>query len=160
RFEQMYSLVDKTIKTTRKIMTGLRPDVLELVGFQEAARMFTAEFTERYQIQCSFTSPTPEVKVDSQRSIALFRILQEALTNIAKHANATEVEVVVSIVDDKFIMKIADNGVGLDERKQIRQDSYGLIGMKERVYLLEGKLTVSGKPGVGTTVFVEMPYEV
>ena len=160
RFEQMYSLVDKTIKTTRKIMTGLRPDVLELVGFQEAARMFTAEFTERYHIQCSFTSPTPEVKLDSQRSIALFRILQEALTNIAKHANATEVEVVVSIVDDKFIMKIADNGVGLDEKKQIRQDSYGLIGMKERVYLLEGKLTVSGKPGVGTTVFVEMPYNV
>jgi signal transduction histidine kinase len=158
RFEQMYSLVDKTIKTTRKIMTGLRPDVLELVGFQEAARMFTAEFTERYHIQCSFTSPTPEVKLDSQRSIALFRILQEALTNIAKHANATAVDVVVSIIDDKFIMKIADNGVGLDEKKQIRQDSYGLIGMKERVYLLEGKLTVAGKPGVGTTIFVEMPY--
>jgi PAS domain S-box-containing protein len=158
RFNQMYSLVDKTIKTTRKIMTGLRPEVLELVGFQEAARLFTLEFMERYHIHCNFTSPTPEVQVDSQQAIALFRILQEALTNIAKHANATEVEVVVNVVDNKFVMKISDNGVGFDENKQIRQDSYGLIGMKERVYLLDGKLTVIGKPGVGTTVFVEMPY--
>lgn len=157
RFDQIYSLVDKTIKTTRKIMTGLRPDVLELVGFQEAARLFTKEFTERYQINCNFVSSITQIKLDSQRSIALFRILQEALTNIAKHAHATEVEVSVDVIDNTFIMKITDNGVGLDETKQIRQDSYGLIGMKERAYLLEGKLTVTGKVGVGTTIYVEMP---
>jgi len=160
RFEQIYSLVDKTIKTTRKIMTGLRPDLLELVGFQEAARLSAREFAERYQVSCNFTSSMPEVKIDSQHSIALFRILQEALTNIAKHANATEVNIAINIIDNKFILKIMDNGVGFDEKKKIRQDSYGLIGMKERVYLLDGKLTVTGKPGEGTTVFVEMPYNI
>lgn len=160
RFDQIYSLVDKTIKTTRKIMTGLRPDVLELVGFQEAARMFTKEFTERYQIQCNFTSSMSEVKMDSQHAIALYRILQEALNNVAKHSQATEVEVSVKLVDNIFVMQISDNGIGFDETKQIRQDSYGLIGMKERMYLLDGKLAVTGKVGVGTTVHLEMPYKI
>lgn len=160
RFDQIYSLVDKTIKTTRKIMTGLRPEVLDIVGFHEAARLATLEFSERYLIYCNFSSTISEIELDSQHSIALFRILQEALTNIAKHAKATEVDISVDIIENKFVMKISDNGVGLDKNKQIRQDSYGLLGMKERVYLLDGKLTITGRPGKGTTLLVEMPYKV
>ena len=157
KFDQIYSLVDKTIKTTRKIMTGLRPEVLEMVGLQEAVRLATLEFSERYRIKCNFSSPVSEIELGSQQSIALFRILQEALNNIVKHAKATEVDVLISIVDGKFIMKIADNGIGLDETKQLRNDSYGLLGMKERVYLLDGKLTVTGISGKGTTILIEMP---
>jgi PAS domain S-box-containing protein len=160
KFDQIYSLVDKTIKTTRKIMTGLRPEVLEMVGFQEAARLSAIEFSERYHIKCNFSSPASEIEVDSQQSIALFRILQEALNNIVKHAKATEVDVLVDIVDNKYILKIADNGIGLDENKKARKDSYGFLGMKERVYLLDGKLTVTGCPGKGTTILVEMPCKI
>jgi signal transduction histidine kinase len=138
-------------------MTGLRPEVLEMVGLQEAVRLATLEFSERYRIKCNFSSPVSEIELGSQQSIALFRILQEALNNIVKHAKATEVDVLISIVDGKFIMKIADNGIGLDETKQLRNDSYGLLGMKERVYLLDGKLTVTGISGKGTTILIEMP---
>ncbi|HJV77632.1 MAG TPA: PAS domain S-box protein [Paludibacter sp.] len=160
KFDQIYSLVDKTIKTTRKIMTGLRPEVLEMVGFQEAARLSAVEFGARYKINCNFSSPASEIGIGSQQSIALFRILQEALNNIIKHARATEVDVLVDIVDNKYILKISDNGIGLDENKQVRNDSYGLIGMRERAYLLDGKLTISGTPGKGTTVLVEMPCQI
>ena len=160
RFDQIYSLVDKTIKTTREIMTGLRPEVLEMVGFQEAARLSAIEFSKRYEIKCNFSGPAYEVEMDSQQSIALFRIFQEALNNIVKHAKATEIDVLVGISDNKYILKISDNGVGLDENKKIRKDSYGLLGMKERVYLLDGKLTVTGYPGKGTTVLVEMPCKI
>jgi PAS domain S-box-containing protein len=159
QIDKIYNLVDKTIKTTRKIMTGLRPEVLELVGFQESVRLYIEEFKDRYKLTCKCHCPENEVSVDPEKSIALFRILQEALTNIAKHANATEIEVSLEVVDNQLNMRIADNGVGLDQNKEARQDSYGLIGMKERVYLLDGKLSITSAPGEGTVVFVEMPYQ-
>lgn len=158
KFEQLFDLVDKTLKTTRKIMTGLRPEVLELVGISEAAKLYTKEFAERYQIDCQFKTQVSDIVVDSQQSIALFRILQEALTNIAKHAKASKVVVNLEVIGDKIVLKISDNGIGIDKNLKVRQDSYGLIGMKERVYLLEGKISISGLPGKGTTVIVEMPY--
>lgn len=158
KFEQISKLIDNTITTTRKIMTGLRPEVLELLGFKESAQLYILEFTERYQIDCTFESTATDINIDSQQSIALFRILQEALTNIAKHAKATEVEVSLTITDNKLIMKISDNGIGFDKHKKMRSDSYGLIGMKERVYLLDGKLSITGQPGQGTILLIEMPY--
>jgi PAS domain S-box-containing protein len=158
KFEQLNKLIDNTISTTRKIMTGLRSEVLELLGFQESVNLYILEFTERFQIDCTFESSDTEIRIDSQQSIALFRILQEALTNIAKHAKATEVQVSLSITDEKLIMKISDNGIGFDKHKKIRSDSYGLIGMKERVFLLDGKLSITGHPGQGTVLLIEMPY--
>jgi len=158
KFEQLFDLVDKTLKTTRKIMTGLRPEVLELVGISEAAKLYTKEFANRYQIDCQFNTHVTDIIVDSQQSIALFRILQEALTNIAKHAKATQVIVNLNVVDEKIVLEISDNGIGIDKNIKVRQDSYGLIGMKERVYLLDGKISITGQSGKGTAVVVEMPY--
>ena len=158
QFEQVFSLLDKTIKTTRKIMTGLRPEVLEMIGFSEAARLHILEFEERYQLKCTFTNSTSNLQLNSQQSLALFRILQEALTNVAKHADATEVTVNLSLQDGRITMKIEDNGKGLDEDLKVKRDSYGLIGMHERVFLLNGELSITGKPGNGTCVLVEIPY--
>jgi PAS domain S-box-containing protein len=158
KFNQIFDLVDTTIKTTRKIMTGLRPEVLEIVGFHEAARLYLIEFSDRYKINSNFVSFQADIMIDSQQSIALFRILQEALTNTAKHSKATNVVVEINLIDNYIKMKISDNGIGFDDSKKKRNDSYGLIGMKERVYLLDGKLTISGNPGKGTEILVEMPY--
>jgi PAS domain S-box-containing protein len=158
KFEQLNKLIDNTITTTRKIMTGLRSEALELLGFRESAQLYILEFTERHQIACTFESTNNELNIDSQQSIALFRILQEALTNIAKHAKATEVEISLSIVNDKLIMRISDNGIGFDKHKKLRSDSYGLIGMKERAYLIDSKLSITGQPGKGTVLLLEMPY--
>jgi len=157
-FNQVSNLLDNTIKTTRKIMTGLRPEVLEMVGFTEAARLYALEFEDRYHVKCVFKSTISDLKINSQQSVALFRILQEALSNVVKHAKATTAKVNLSFKDDKIIMKITDNGIGLDGNLKIKHDSYGLIGMRERVFLLDGELTISGQLDEGTCVLVEMPY--
>jgi PAS domain S-box-containing protein len=160
QFNQVFSLLDKTISTTRKIMTGLRPEVLEMIGFSEAVRLHILEFEERYQLKCTFKNSTSDLQLNSQQSLALFRILQEALTNVAKHAEATLVTVSLSLQDGKITMMIEDNGKGMDENQKVKLDSYGLIGMRERVFLLNGELSHTSKSGEGTCVLVEIPYGV
>ena len=160
QFNQVFSLLDKTISTTRKIMTGLRPEVLEMIGFSEAVRLHILEFEERYQLKCIFKNSTSNLELNSQQSLALFRILQEALTNVAKHAEATLVTVSLSLQDGKITMMIEDNGKGMDENQKVKLDSYGLIGMRERVLLLNGELSHTSKSGEGTCVLVEIPYGV
>jgi PAS domain S-box-containing protein len=158
-FVKVFDVLDKTIKTTRKIMTGLRSEVLELVGVLEAMNMYSIEYSERYHIHSKFRTGESDINIDSQKSIALYRIFQEALTNVAKHARATEVIIDFNIVDNKIILKIEDNGIGINKKVKVKTDSYGMIGMKERVYLLDGKISITGQPGKGTTVLVEMPYK-
>ena len=158
KFDDLSSLVDKTIKTTRRIMTGLRPEIIDSLGFIEAAKSYVLEFEERNHLPCQFNCTIPELNTTPQQSVALFRILQEALNNVVKHARATAVKIHMSIHTNKLILEIKDNGIGFDENNKGRLDSYGMIGMKERVILLEGELTIIGKPGKGTSVKVEMPY--
>jgi PAS domain S-box-containing protein len=158
KFDDLSMLVDKTIKTTRRIMTGLRPEIIDILGFIEAAKSYILEFEERNHLPCQFNSTIGKLNITSQQSVALFRILQEALTNIVKHAKATEVKISVSIQSGKLIMDINDNGIGFDENQKGRQDSYGMIGMKERVILLEGELIITSKTGIGTSVKIMMPY--
>jgi len=158
KFDNLVGLVDNTIKTTRRIMTGLRPEVLEMLGFIEAAKLYTKDFEERHKIRCVFESSITTLDVAPQQSVALFRILQEALTNVVRHAKATQVTVQLLIENNKLIMEIVDNGIGFPKNHKIRNDSYGLIGMNERVFLLEGELIIEGKPSEGTIVRIEMPY--
>jgi len=158
KFDQLFVLVDSTINTTRKIMTDLRPEVLYLLGFIEAAKLQVTKFHERYNIKCDFETEITDLELNPQQSVALYRIVQEALTNIAKHANATQVKVKMMVNGDKLILQISDNGVGIKEKYKSKQDSYGLIGMQERAFLLDGEFTIMGQEGVGTVVKVEIPY--
>ena len=158
QFDSLSGMVDKTIKTTRRIMTGLRPEIIDSLGFIEAARSYVLEFEERYHLPCQFDCTIMKLNITSQQSVALFRILQEALTNVVKHAKATAIKIKVDIDSHKLILEIADNGIGFDKSRTVRQDSFGMIGMKERVILLESKLVIKGKTGKGTSVRVEMPY--
>jgi|GEM_PF-302329 len=158
KFDNLFSLVDNTINTTRKIMTDLRPDALELIGFIETAKQHVNNFQERHHIECRFESNILKLEIDLQQSVTLFRIIQEGLTNVARHAMATHVKIQLEVALDKLTMEITDNGKGFDENLKVKHDSYGLIGMKERVFLLGGELFISGKPGKGTCVRVEIPY--
>ena len=158
KFDDLSNLVDKTIKTTRRIMTGLRPEIIDSLGFIDAAKSYIFEFEERHHLTCAFNCTISDLNINPQQSLALFRILQEALSNVAKHAKATSVKIKVSIRSNKLILEIKDNGIGIDENHKARQDSYGMIGMKERVILLEGELFITGKAGKGLCVKVEMPY--
>jgi len=157
-FDNLFSLVDNTIKTTKKIMTDLRPEVLYLVGFSEAVKIQVNKFQERHRINCYYDCLVTNLELNMQKSVALFRILQESLTNVAKHANATSVTILLFIENDKLILEIGDNGVGMDLSKRHKHDSFGLIGMKERMFILDGELKISSQPGKGTKIRIEMPF--
>lgn len=158
KFDQLFVLVDNTINTTRRIMTDLRPEVLYLLGFIEAAKLQVEKFRERYNIECEFETEIENLELNPQQSVALYRIVQEALTNIAKHANATQVKIQMTINGGRLMLQIHDNGVGIKENYKSKPDSYGLIGMQERAFLLDGEFTIAGHEGVGTMVKVEIPY--
>jgi|GEM_PF-1538042 len=158
KFDNIDVLIDNTIKTARRIMNGLRPELLELYGFVGASKEYLRVFEERHQIRCEFESDFPDLEINEQQSLALFRILQEALNNIVKHAKATLVKIQLENSGNKLNMEIIDNGVGFDKNNSGRQDSYGMIGMKERVVLLEGVLDITSEVGQGTCVRVEIPY--
>jgi PAS domain S-box-containing protein len=159
-FETIVNLIDRTIKTARRIMSGLRPDLLEMNGFAGATTAYLREFEERYQIKCEFTPENSNIEMNSQQSLAFFRILQESLNNIAKHSKATLVKIHFRKESNKLILEIIDNGIGFDKNNSGRQDSYGMIGMKERVVLLDGKLNIVSEIGKGASVRVEIPLNI
>jgi len=139
-------------------MTDLRPELLDILGLVDALRTYANSFQERYAIECIFDSTVQTIDIDDQRSVAIFRILQESLTNVAKHAMATQVNIYLGINEKKrLFLEIKDNGKGFDIAKR-KNESYGLIGMKERAYLLDGDFTVLSSPGAGTTVKIEIDY--
>jgi len=158
KFDGLFSLVDNTIKTARKIMTDLRPEVLDLLGFVETIKQHLNVFQERYKITCIFENSVANLELDSQQSVALFRIIQEALNNVAKHSKATELRVILDQRNDQLTLEIIDNGIGYDENQKKNTESYGLIGMRERVFLLDGELTILGQKDIGTSIKVVMPY--
>jgi len=156
KFDGVFALVDSTIETTRRIMTDLRPEVLYLVGFVEAVKLQLASFQDRFGIACSFNNSGKDMELNTRQTVALFRILQESLTNIAQHSGANSVEVRFEKTSDKLVFQICDNGIGFDVNQKVKPDSYGLIGMKERVFLLDGELSIESIVGSGTTIKVEM----
>ena len=156
--EQLLVQVDNANKSARTIMNGLRPEQLDLLGFVAAAEVHLCNFEQTHHIKCNFENTIPDLNIHPDLALALFRILQESLNNILKHAMATMVTVQLSVIANKLVMKISDNGTGFDINKKCRPDSYGLIGMKERIKLLNGNLDITSKLGEGTMVKVEVHY--
>ncbi|MEI7503282.1 MAG: PAS domain-containing protein, partial [Paludibacter sp.] len=158
KFDQLFGLVNYTIKTTGNIMTGLRPEALYLLGLIEAISLHINKFGANHQIDCHFENSVVDLVVNTQQSLALFRILQEALENIALHSKAKTVKIHLSTEINKLVLKIIDNGIGFDENMLVKSETYGLIGMKERARFVNGEFSIIGILGNGTTVKVEIPY--
>ena len=158
RFEELSKLVDNTLKSARRIMTDLRPEVLDLLGFVETVTQHLKSFEERTKISCIFSNNVENLNLNSKQSVALYRIVQEALNNTAKYSRATEVQLNLKEEGNYLSLVISDNGVGFDMNDPKRGDSYGLMGMKERAVLLEGKLEINSNMGTGTRIKVLLPY--
>jgi len=158
--EQLLIEVDNANRSARSIINGLRPEQLDLLGFVAAVEVHLCNFEQTHHIKCSFENGVLDLNIHPDLALALFRILQESLNNILKHAMATIVKVQLTNVSGKLVMKIKDNGTGFDVTKKRRPDSYGLIGMKERIKLLGGNLVITSKLGEGTTVKIEIRYRV
>jgi PAS domain S-box-containing protein len=158
KLDNAYNMIGNSIRSTMKIMTDLRYEVLHLMGFIEACKLYSDEFQEKNGIKCYFESTLSTLVIDSQQSVTLFRILQDALNNIAQHAKATEVNICLYQKTDKLVFEINDNGVGFDTKLENYSNSFGIINMKERAILLKGKLNINSEQGYGTTIKLDMPY--
>jgi len=159
KFEMMLDLTDSTIQTVKRIATELRPGILDDLGLVPAIEWQASEFQNRFKVQCNVAINKSDVIIKDEISIAVFRIFQETLTNVARHSSANKVEVKLNFYDEnKLVMEIADNGVGIDEEQINSPKSLGLFGMRERVNILKGEMEIIGEHEKGTTVKVTIPY--
>jgi signal transduction histidine kinase len=157
RIERILKLVDGTIQAVRRIATELRPGILDDLGLAAAVEWAAQEFQARTGITCHLMLPHSDISLDAERATALFRIFQETLTNVARHANATEVDVTLAGGNGDLGLEVHDNGKGISKEELSDGQSLGILGMRERALLLGGELTISGAPGKGTTVKVRIP---
>ena len=157
RIESMSILIDETIKTVRRIATQLRPGVLDDLGLVAAIEWQVQDFCERTWVECEFKSGVKQLNLDQNLSTALFRILQETLTNIARHANASRVKIRLKKDKDNIVLRVEDNGRGITEREISGSKSLGLLGIKERAFLFGGSVDITGRQNKGTVVAVHIP---
>jgi PAS domain S-box-containing protein len=155
RIRSTQQLADSIIQSIRRISTELRPAVLDL-GLAAAVEWQVQEFEARSGIRCKVRLLTRQV-VASNASTAMFRIFQETLTNVARHAKATRAEVVLQKQRDRLVLLIHDNGRGFDQADPSLSKSLGLLGMRERAAILGGRVSISSAPGKGTTVTASIP---
>jgi signal transduction histidine kinase len=157
KIESMFHLIDDTIYSVRKIASGLRPEVLDEAGLAAAIGWQTKDFQQRTGIRCKVDLPPDSEGLDPGRSTALFRIFQEVLTNVARHASATRVDVFMRRDADMLTLEVQDNGKGITPAEILNPKSLGLLGMRERVLPFSGRIEIHGVRGRGTQVTVSIP---
>lgn len=153
----MMELVRDAIDTVRKISAELRPGVLDNLGLLDAIEWEAGRFRERMGIECTISLQAAPVDIDDAAATAIFRIFQESLTNIARHAQATRVEIDVGMVDSVLLLLVQDNGKGFDMDAVGDSKSYGLIGMTERARQFGATLDIASESGKGTRVLLRYP---
>jgi PAS domain S-box-containing protein len=155
----MEAFVEQNIERVKRISSRLRPRLLDDLGLLSAIEWQAGEFEEKTGVSCRVVLPSGELDLDPERATALFRIFQETLTNITRHAKATRVRVLMSREPDHLLLRVSDNGVGIDRDAIDDPDSLGLLGMRERAYPWGGEVSIRGRPGWGTTVTVTLPWK-
>jgi signal transduction histidine kinase len=156
RAHWMLEQIDATIKSVRQIINDLRPHVLDL-GLTAAVDWQIAEFQRRTGLACALVSHHHDLHVSDRCATTLFRILQESLTNVSRHARATRVRVELAVDPESISMTISDNGIGLSTTGGQKPGSFGLVGIEERVRILGGKCIITSSAGAGTTVHISIP---
>ncbi len=157
RTESMGSLITDTIKNIRRIATDLRPGILDDLGLAAAIQWQARDFENRTDIAFMVSDETESLALDREQSTAVFRIFQEILTNVARHARATAVDILLRERHGRFEMRVADDGIGIKDEDIAAGVSLGLLGIKERVAPWGGEVTIEGREGQGTTVNVSIP---
>lgn len=157
KINSISNLTDSAVQTIRKITTALRPAILDSMGLSAAIEWQTEDFEHRTGITCRYFSSSENFEVGREVSTAIFRIMQEALTNITRHAKASHVTVKLEKRKDNIFFKVTDNGTGFKESELNNLNSFGILGMKERCSLMGGIFEIRGEPGIGTTIRVTIP---
>jgi PAS domain S-box-containing protein len=157
RIADMMKLADMAIGTMRRIAAELRPSILDDLGLAEAIEWETEQFQSRTGIACFCDCSMETFDLEPDQSTAIFRIFQEALTNVLRHARATTVEVVMREEEGNFILTITDNGRGITENEKSGTLSLGILGMRERAHLIGAVFEISGVEGKGTSITLRVP---
>lgn len=152
-------LVDDSIEKMREIIRELRPEILDHLGIKEAIEWQAQEFQSRSGIECQCSIMGESFALDRDRSIAVFRVLQEALTNVARHAQATRVEIRLSKQDDQVMLQVCDNGRGIAPAELSNPMSFGILGMRERALAFGGHIDLHSEEGKGTNLIARIPVE-
>jgi len=153
----MVALTDATINVVRNIASELSPSILDDLGLMEAIEWQTQQFQARTGIRCRCDCSLQSIPLGNQESTAVFRIVQEALTNILRHAQATEVRIAMHEEDGVFTLTVTDNGRGITAAEKFSRKSLGLLGMQERAHLIGGRVEIVGHAGMGTSLHVRVP---
>lgn len=149
--------VDATIHVVRNVAAKLRPAVLDM-GIVSAMEWQVGEFAKRSGIRCGLSIAEEEIYLDEERATALFRIVQESLTNVARHAQAKNVDIMLRRDGESYLLEVHDDGNGFDP-EMLKKKTFGLMGIRERVMLLQGEIDITSAPGSGTTVSVRIPVQ-
>lgn len=158
RLEVIATLVHDTTRTMQRVVSDLRPVVLDDFGFRAAVEHELAALQRRSGISYDVELPAGELPFDVDRATALFRIIQESLTNVARHSEATHVHVSVTVDDHDALLEVSDDGRGITADEAARGSSHGLIGMRERACAFGGDVSIEGAPGAGTRIRVRFPW--
>lgn len=152
------ALIDSLFQAIKQISSELRPSSLDHLGLIPAIQGQAKEFQGRFSIKCHVDVPEVQVKLDPSLSTTLFRIFQEAMTNIARHSKANTVWITLKISRKKVLsLKIRDNGIGITHAQKADPHSFGLISIKEDAETWDGEVRITGKPGLGTTMLLRIP---
>ncbi len=157
KFDGMLKLIDGTVKSIRRISTELRPSVLDDLGLNAALEWLVDEFGERLTIEIEYKNSFNDEHIAPEIAIGLFRILQESLTNIARHAGAAKATINIKKADDSVQLTVCDDGKGFNTAPKKNRQTFGLLGIKERVNKMKGDFKISSTPGNGTIVEVLIP---
>lgn len=157
KIEAMKNLLDDTINTVRKISVGLRPSTLDNLGLAAALRWHFSEFENNTSIRIVSNIIPDELDLDPKLSILIFRVIQEALTNVVRHSKATKVVIRLEQLNERIHIEINDNGIGITKKDIEKPRSFGLLGMKERIASWGGEFVISGEEGKGTQLVIDLP---
>lgn len=157
KIRSMIEDVDVTITSVQRIVTELRPAMLDDLGLVAAIEWQAQDFERRSGIVCRCSAGEDDVHVDRERATVVFRICQEALTNVARHAHATHVTIRFEEQADSLLLEVHDNGEGIPQEKIAAPGSLGLLGMRERAALFGGQIDIIGRPGEGTRIILRLP---
>jgi signal transduction histidine kinase len=157
RYQVIRAMVDTTTKSVQRISSGLRPKILDTVGLEAAVEWHIREFTKRTSIEVKLTQTEKLPSLDDSVATGIYRIIQETLTNVARHSGATRAEVSIQLNNGELRVEIADNGKGMDEAMIAHPESLGILSMQERARMLGGKIVFTSNPGNGTSVVLIAP---
>jgi PAS domain S-box-containing protein len=157
KLDRMEALLKSTVAATRRIAADLRPLMLDDLGLLPAVEWLVQNFTQRTSIPCKLILGKADLRLQAVHSTAVFRIVQESLTNIAKHAQASSAEVAIERNGMELTVRVRDDGRGFAPENSRKPNSFGLLGLRERASLLSGEATITSAPGHGTHIVVRLP---